>query len=211
MEGNSLTSNPSKNMEFEKKSSAKFNNLNEESDEDFLIIAAFLNGEEKAFKQLITRHKEKVRNLIFLTLGNTDYVDDIAQEVFITVFRNLNKFRFESLFTTWLYRITVNKCKDHVRKMKIRSIVSYFKEDEENNYPVETINQNFDTNKILRDAIAELPEKLKTPLILKDIDGLSYKEIAETVKCEVGTVKSRIFRARETLRIKLKPYESDLL
>lgn len=211
LEGNRLTDDSSKKVEFDKKTSVYFNKKNDDTDEDFFIIANYLNGDEKAFKKLITRHKEKVRNLIYLTLGNNDYVDDIAQEVFITIFKNIHKFRFESLFTTWLYRITVNKCKDHIRKMKIRSIVSYFKDDDENNYPFENENIDFDSKKILKDAIASLPDKLKTPLILKDIEGLSYKEIADTVNCEVGTVKSRIFRARETLRLILKPYQSDLI
>ena len=90
-------------------------------DDDFSLIKGYLNGNEDAFRTLIKRHKEKVRNLVYATLGKPDDVDDIAQEVFIIVFRKLHLFRFESQFTTWLYRITINKCRDHIRRAKIRS------------------------------------------------------------------------------------------
>ncbi|MGB5894874.1 MAG: sigma factor, partial [Ignavibacteriaceae bacterium] len=84
-------------------------------DDDFSLVKRFIDGDESTFRLLVQRHKEKVRNIIYLTLGDSDSVDDIAQEVFITVYKNLKNFRFESLFTTWLYRITVNKSKDHLR------------------------------------------------------------------------------------------------
>ena len=85
-------------------------------DDDFSLIKRFIEGDETTFRLLVQRHKDKVRNITYLTLGNADAVDDIAQDVFLTVYKNLNKFRFESQFSTWLYRITVNKCKDHLRK-----------------------------------------------------------------------------------------------
>jgi RNA polymerase sigma-70 factor (ECF subfamily) len=80
-------------------------------DDDFALIKKFNNGDEFAFKVLISRHREKVRNLIYLMLGNGEYIDDISQNVFIAVYRNLNKFKFESQFTTWLHKITLNKCR----------------------------------------------------------------------------------------------------
>jgi RNA polymerase sigma-70 factor, ECF subfamily len=177
-------------------------------DDDFSIIKKFNEGDESVFKLILERHKEKVRNLIYLTLGNTDFVDDIAQEVFITVYRNLNNFRYESQFTTWLYRITVNKCRDHVRHSKIRNIFTPLKEDQELSYNTKYESKN--TAEIVHKAIAALPEKLRLPLLMKDIQGMSYQEIAEAMKCEIGTVKSRIFRAREGLKEKLKPYEQEL-
>lgn len=179
-----------------------------EINDDFSLIKRFIEGDELTFKTLVHRHKEKVRNIIYLTVSKTEYVDDIAQEVFITVYKNLKHFRFESQFTTWLYRITVNKCKDYLRKMKIRSIFVPFKEIEEPGY--NHINTNLDIPEIVHKSIYKLPEKLRTPLLLKDIEGFSYQEIAETVQCEIGTVKSRIFRAREGLRNLLKPYEKEL-
>jgi len=179
-------------------------------DDDFSLIKRFIEGDESTFSILVQRHKEKVRNIIYLTLSNHDLVDDIAQEVFLTVYKNLGRFRFESQFTTWLYRITVNKCKDHLRKMRIRHIFSPLKDnDEEPGY--EQSPDDADIKEIVHKAIEQLPDKLRIPLLLKDIEGLSYQEIAESVQCEIGTVKSRIFRAREGLKNLLKPYEQELL
>jgi RNA polymerase sigma-70 factor (ECF subfamily) len=177
-------------------------------DDDFSLIKRFIDGEESVFGELLKRHKEKVRNIIYLTLSNADGVDDIAQEVFITVYRHLKNFRFESQFTTWLYRITINKCKDHLRKKNIRSIFLPLKDEE----PVfESINEDTDIKYIVRNAIATLPDKLRIPLVLKDLEGFSYQEIADTMECEIGTVKSRIFRAREALKKTLKPLEKELM
>ena len=178
--------------------------------DDFSLIKRFIDGDESIFRIIVQRHKEKVRNIIYLTLGSNDYVDDIAQEVFITVYRNLNQFKFQSQFTTWLYRVTVNKCKDHLRKMKIRKIFSPIKDSEKEvgyNISIEETN----AAELVQDAIKKLPDKLRIPLLLKDIEGFSYQEIAETVQCEIGTVKSRIFRAREGLKYLLKPYEQELM
>jgi RNA polymerase sigma-70 factor (ECF subfamily) len=180
-------------------------------DDDFSLIKRFNDGDETAFRTLISRHKEKVRNLIYLTLGNTDSLDDISQEVFISVYRKLKSFRFESQFTTWLYRITVNKCRDHLRKIKIRSIFSPFTTESENIVSPEQLPEDYDIKLIVRQAIATLPEKLRIPLILKDFDGLSYQEISETMAVELGTIKSRIFRAREALKKILTPYQKELL
>ncbi len=179
-------------------------------DDDFSLIKRFIEGDESTFNLLVLRHKEKVRNIIYLTLNNHELVDDIAQEVFLTVYKNLKRFRFESQFTTWLYRVTINKCKDHLRKIKIRSIFTPIK-DEEEDLGYSTSPDEKDIAEIVRKAIDQLPEKLKVPLLLKDIEGLSYQEIAESIQCEIGTVKSRIFRAREGLRNILKPYESELM
>jgi len=179
-------------------------------EEDFSLVRKSAAGDETSFRLLVSRHKEKVRNLIFLTLNTAEPVDDIAQDVFITVFRNLNKFRYESQFTTWLYRITINKCKDHIRRQKIRSIFSPIKETDEEEISVNPL-EDIDVSGIVQKAISKLPEKLRSPLILKEIEGLSYQEIAETLECEIGTVKSRIFRAREGLKKLLEPYQKELL
>jgi len=179
-------------------------------DDDYSIIKQFIDGDQSAFQILVKRHKEKVRNIIYVTMNNSALVDDIAQEVFITVYRNLKYFRFESQFTTWLYRITVNRCKDYLRKMNVRRIFSPL---EEGNEVTEftTPTENKDVSQIVMDAISKLPVKLRMPLILKDIEGFSYQEIAETLKCEMGTVKSRIFRGREKLKEILQPLERELM
>jgi len=179
-------------------------------DDDYSIIRQFVDGDKSAFQILVKRHKEKVRNIIFITMNNSALVDDIAQDVFITVFRNLKHFRFESQFTTWLYRITVNRCKDYLRKMNVRKIFSPIEEGSEvSEYssPVE----NNDISRIVMNAISKLPVKLRMPLILKDIEGFSYQEISESLKCEMGTVKSRIFRGREKLKEILQPLEKELM
>ena len=181
-----------------------------DADDDFALIRRFIDGDESTFKVLMLKHKDKVRNLVFLTMGNRELVDDVSQEVFISVFNKLKFFRFESQFTTWLYRITVNKCKDHLRKIKIRSIFVPIKDTDENIGGFTKPSENIDVKEVVQAAIEKLPEKLKVPLVMREMDGLSYKEIADQLFCEVGTIKSRIFRARETLKIFLQPFESEL-
>lgn len=178
-------------------------------DDDFSLIKRFNEGEKEVFRILINRHKEKVRNIIFITLSELDAIDDIAQEVFITVFKNLKNFRYESQFTTWLYRITINKCKDYLRKKKVRKIFSSV--DEDYDFSSTQIDENDDVRQIVRKAIDELPDKLRIPMILRDIEGFSYQEISETLDLDLGTVKSRIFRAREALRKNLEPMKKELL
>ncbi|MDR3626639.1 MAG: sigma-70 family RNA polymerase sigma factor [Ignavibacteriaceae bacterium] len=139
-------------------------------DDDFSLIKRFIEGDESVFSILVQRHKEKVRNIIYLTLSNHELVDDIAQEVFLTVYKNLGRFRFESQFTTWLYRVTVNKCKDHLRKMKIRHIFLPIKDsDEDPGY--ETSPEIEDIKEIVHNAIEKLPDKLRIPLLLKILKG----------------------------------------
>lgn len=179
-------------------------------DDDYSIIRQFIDGDKSAFQILVKRHKEKVRNIIYITMNNSALVDDIAQDVFITVYRNLKHFRYESQFTTWLYRITVNRCKDYLRKMNVRKIFSPIEDGSEIS-EYSTPAENNDISRIVMDAISKLPVKLRMPLILKDIEGFSYQEISETLNCEMGTVKSRIFRGREKLKEILQPLEKELM
>ncbi len=178
-------------------------------DEDFKLIKEFQEGNGAAFRKIVFRHKDKVRNLIYLTLGDVDYVDDIMQDVFISAFNNLLNFRFESKFSTWLYRVTINKCRDYLRKKKVRSIFTSLNDDY-HHQSVRLKSDSGDIQNIVRKAIERLPEKLRIPLILRDIDGFSYKEIADKMGCNVGTIKSRIFRARESLKIILEPLQKEL-
>jgi RNA polymerase sigma-70 factor (ECF subfamily) len=178
-------------------------------DEDFILIREYNAGRVNAFEQLMIRHKDKVRNLIFLTLNDSEFVDDISQDVFISVYHKLSEFRFESKFTTWLYRITVNKCRDYLRKKRVRSIFVPIADSHEH-VSSSSIHEDIDIPNLVRKAISRLPDKLKIPLVFRDIDGLSYNEIAEKLDCEVGTVKSRIFRARESLKAMLEPYQKEM-
>ncbi|VAX27011.1 RNA polymerase sigma factor RpoE [hydrothermal vent metagenome] len=184
-------------------------NPSQSEDQDFILIRAYIDGDEAAFEKLLMRHKDKVRNLIFLTLGDSEFVDDIIQDVFISVYHKIKEFRFESKFTTWLYRITVNKCRDYLRKKRVRSIFTPIKDSHENIQST-AMRTDIDIPQLVRKAIARLPEKLRIPLILRDMDGFSYSEIAEKLDCEVGTVKSRIFRARESLKALLEPYQKEM-
>ncbi len=191
------------------KNNKRIESQNLEVDEDFELIKKFQNGNEASFSKLVIKHREKVRNLVYLTLGDVDYIDDISQDVFISAFHKLKDFRFESKFTTWIYRVTVNKCRDYLRKKKVRTIFVPLN-DAINSSSSNIRQENFDLLRLLKEAINKLPEKLKVPLVLRDIDGFSYKEIAVKLNCEVGTVKSRIFRARESLRFILEPYQKEL-
>ncbi len=186
-------------------------NTDVENEKDFELIRLFNKGDESAFTKLIMRHKEKVKNLCYVTLGDSDSIDDIMQDVFINVYKHLDSFRFEAKFSTWLYRITVNKCRDFLRKKKVRSVFVPI----DNQYNLHSKNPRLDHEPdlphLLNAAIERLPEKLKLPLIMRDVEGFSYKEIAEKLELEIGTVKSRIFRARETLRALLEPYRQDRL
>ncbi len=186
-----------------------FSEGKKEKDEDFILIKAFIKGNDTTFRTLVIKHKEKVRNLVFLTLGDVEFVDDISQDVFISVYHKLKDFRFESKFTTWLYRITVNKCRDYLRKKRVRSIFVPIK-DSDTEYGTGPFSENVDIPNLVRSAIEKLPEKLRIPLVLRDIDGFSYKEIADQMGTEVGTIKSRIFRARENLKLILEPYQKEL-
>jgi RNA polymerase sigma-70 factor (ECF subfamily) len=181
-------------------------------DDDFALIRSFNEGNEAAFRTLINRHKEKVRNLIFLTLGSADMVDDISQEVFIIVYRKLKSFRFESQFTTWLYSVTLNKCRDHLRKVKIRQLFTPISHDDDKDIPFDGEEKgDFDIQEIVRAAVAKLPEKFRVAIIMRDFEGLSYQEIAEMLNSEVGTIKSRVFRGREALKHMLEPMREELL
>ncbi len=179
-------------------------------DDDFSLVKRFIEGDKSTFRILVQRHKEKVRNIIYLTIGNSNLVDDISQDVFITVYKNLKNFRFESQFSTWLYRITVNKCKDHLRKISVRRIFVPINNAEERTENRVNVESN-DISGIVNSAIQQLPARLRIPLVLKDIEGFSYQEIAESTSSELGTVKSRIFRAREALKKILEPMKSELM
>ena len=181
-------------------------------DDDFSLIRSFNEGNEAAFRTLINRHKEKVRNLVYLTLSSPDMVDDISQEVFIIVYRKLKFFRFESQFSTWLYSVTINKCRDHLRKVKMRNLFSPITHDDEKDIPYnDEAKEDFDIQEIVRRSIAKLPEKFRVAIILRDFEGLSYQEIAEMLNSEVGTIKSRVFRGREALKKMLEPMREELL
>ncbi len=177
--------------------------------DDDVLITLFQSGDERAFRILVERYQERIRNLIYSILNRSDVVDDLAQEIFIRVYQALPKFRFESSFYTWLYRIAVNKVRDEMRRKKAKKFLSLQKlmDDADTELTMKMAVQPEDhaMDEVIGKALDSLPEKFRLPVVLKDVDGLSYEEIAEVLECEVGTVKSRLSRARAQLRKILKP------
>jgi RNA polymerase sigma-70 factor, ECF subfamily len=176
---------------------------------DEALITAFQSGNQDVYRILVERHQERIRNLLFSIFHDRDFIDDLAQEVFIKAYQALPRFRFEASFYTWLYRIAVNKSRDELRKKKLRRFFSFQTLDEgiekEMHTRLSVPPEDRDTQELVALGLQTLPEKFRTAVVLKDIDGLSYEEIAEVMQCELGTVKSRISRARSMLRKALKP------
>ncbi|MBW1916368.1 MAG: RNA polymerase sigma factor [Deltaproteobacteria bacterium] len=186
----------------------EFSNLAPE--DDFILIQSFLEGDRIAFERLILGHKDRVYNLCFRFIGDNQDADDLAQEVFIKVFKSLKKFRFQSSFLTWLYRITINTCKNRIksrdfkyRKMNVSDNIEMIESKESPTISLE----KKEKTRLIQDAINLLPIKQREIIILKDIDGLSYDEVSKITGCKLGTLKSRLSRARLELKKKLRGIE----
>ncbi len=181
--------------------------LDEKSDD--VLVTLFQSGEEAAFRILVERYAQRVRNLIYSIFNEPSLVDDIAQEVFIRVFEALPRFRFESSFYTWLYRITINKSRDEMRRRRSRKFLSLNvlldKPSKELQSKIQVYPVDESAKELVDKGLQSLPEKFRIPIVLKDIDGMSYEEMAEIMQCEIGTVKSRLSRARAMLRNILAP------
>ena len=170
-------------------------------------------GDRNAFAALVSAYEGKIYNLALRYLGNREDAMDASQEVFLRVFRFLPGFQEESGFSTWIYRIGVNVCKDMLVKRNKRNELSLELPDDEDDYrTVEVSDERYDPQAIversdlresLASAIAELPQQQREMIVLRDIQGLSYEEIGQVLCLESGTVKSRLSRARENLRKKL--------
>lgn len=183
--------------------------------DDFTLIRAIQSGDHNAFETLINRYQRQVANQIYMNMGNRDDVEDIAQEVFIRVYRSLPKFKFNSSFFSWIYRITMNLCIDEIRKRKIRRMLSldFLAEDyldksgvsDEVTTPSESVLLN-EKKDIVRRAMHHLSKEHREILTLREYQDLSYDEIAEILGLTVQAVKSRIFRARSEIRNLLGGY-----
>ena len=158
---------------------------------------------------LVERHQERIRNLLYSIFHDRDFINDLSQEVFIKAYNALPNFRFESSFYTWLYRIAVNRSRDELRRKKTKKFFSFQTLDDGADREIElklsVAPENRDDHEIVSLGLQTLPEKFRTAVILKDIDGLPYEEIAEIMDCELGTVKSRISRGRTMLRKAIEP------
>jgi RNA polymerase sigma-70 factor (ECF subfamily) len=176
---------------------------------DDVLITLVHQGEHGAFRVLVERHQERIRNLIYSIFHEPEIVDDIAQEVFIKAYEALPHFRFQSSFYTWLYRIAVNKSRDELRKRKVRRLFSLQtlleSSDKDLSSKIVVEPRDNELQELVAAGLQSLPDKYRIAITLKDIDGLSYEEIAEIMECEIGTVKSRLSRGRAMLRKVLEP------
>ncbi|MBN1397315.1 MAG: sigma-70 family RNA polymerase sigma factor [Bacteroidetes bacterium] len=183
--------------------------------DDYKLIRSIQAGDHQAFELLVRRYQRQIANLVYLTIGNSDDVEDITQEVFIRVYRSLPKFKFDASFFSWLYRITMNLCIDEIRKKKIRRVFSldYLTEDTlEKNRKDKEHSTAFDDlmkeekQKVVQSALQQLKPEHREILVLREYQDLSYDEIAETLGLRLEAVKSRIFRARKEMKNLLNEY-----
>lgn len=167
-------------------------------------------GDVASFEQLISQYQVYVYNIAYRTLGHEEDAKDASQEALIKVFKNISQFTGDAQFSTWLYRIVVNTCKDYLRKQQSRNVHTIQDEEEANrffenlpdhemNLPEKQLERELVRNSI-HEAIEQLPIQHKSAVVLRDIQGLSYEEISIIEDCSVGTVKSRINRGRKYLR-----------
>lgn len=177
------------------------------SEKELLIKAR--DGEVEAFEEIIKLYQQKVCNTIFYMVKNENIVEDLAQEVFIKVYKNISKFNEESSLYTWIYRITMNTCIDQIKKEKKITYINTYVETEDGEVEIqfEDESQRLDEiieNKIKREslikAIKSLPPEQRALIVLRDIRQFKYMEIAEMLKLNLGTVKSKISRARQALK-----------
>jgi RNA polymerase sigma-70 factor, ECF subfamily len=181
------------------------------SDSEKLLLEKSKAGDIAAFEQLIECYQRKIYNIALRIVGNYDDANDLAQEVFIRIYKSIGNFKQQSSFSTWIYRITTNVCLDDIRKRKNRKVISLDEEikldDGEMKRQIvsddplpEDMAEKSEMRKIVNDAINRLSEEHRIVIVLRDIQGFSYEEIAQIVKCPEGTVKSRINRARQVLK-----------
>jgi RNA polymerase sigma-70 factor, ECF subfamily len=189
-------------------------------DTDLMLVERTVAGDSKAYELLVIKYQRRIERLIGRMVRDTDLIEDIAQETFIRAYRALGQFRGDSQFYTWLYRIAVNTAKKALVDLKRDPVVSETAlrgggdEDDETSgveneltsaETPETVLAAKEIAATVNSAMEALPEELRQAVTLREIEGLSYEEIAEVMNCPIGTVRSRIFRAREAISAKVKP------
>ena len=188
---------------------------------DLMLVERTVAGDQRAFELLVVKYQRRIERLIGRMVRDQDLVQDIAQETFIRAYRALAQFRGESQFYTWLYRIAVNTAKKALVDLKRDPIVSESAlrgaggdDDDETSgmeneltsaETPETVLAAKEIAATVNSAMEALPEELRQAVTLREIEGLSYEEIAEVMNCPIGTVRSRIFRAREAISAKVRP------
>lgn len=182
------------------------------------LIAAILDGSETAFQQLIERYQDRLFGLLGRLVRDRFAVEDLAQEVFVKVFRKLHTFNQDSAFYTWLYRIAVNAATDHLerqgrRKLRLVEDATILDTGErEPSYAgsAEPVLED-ELRRVTREIVQTLPEKYRTIIILREYEDLSYTDMAEVLGCSIGTVESRLFRARRRFKEALERQHPDLV
>ncbi|HMS05754.1 MAG TPA: RNA polymerase sigma factor RpoE [Burkholderiaceae bacterium] len=200
-------------------SSAPSARLNASDAADQLLVQRTLAGEPRAFEALVIKYQRRVERLIGRMVRESDLVPDIAQETFIRAYRALPQFRGDAQFYTWLYRVAVNTAKKYLAKTRRdpviseSALVSDEKDDEtfaHKREPTmaetpETVLAAKEIAAAVNEAMQALPEELRQALVLRELEGMSYEDIAEIMGSPIGTVRSRIFRAREAVSNRIKP------
>ncbi len=189
-------------------------------DADFQLVQRTVAGDQKAYGLLVMKYQRRIERLIGRMVRDVDLVPDLAQETFLRAYRALPQFRGEAQFYTWLYRIAVNTAKKAMADLSRNPVMtesalrSAADDDEENFAPgrelisdetPETVIAAKEIAEAVNTAMDALPEDLRQAIVLREIDGLSYEDIAAAMDCPIGTVRSRIFRAREAISAKVKP------
>ena len=188
-------------------------------DPDVLLVERAQGGDVRAFEMLVIKYQRKIERLIARMVRDVDLVADIAQETFLRAYRALPRFRGESAFYTWLYRIAVNTAKKHLTQLQRDPLLSEASlkqgaEDEEPFRSEAALSDGATPESLLAGkqvaatvnaAVEALPEEFRRALLLREVEGLGYEEIAALMQCPVGTIRSRIFRAREAVAERLRP------
>jgi len=190
-----------------------------EPDSDAMLVQRAVAGDQRAFELLVIKYQRRVERLIGRMVRDVDLVEDIAQETFIRAYRALHQFRGDAQFYTWLYRIAVNTAKKFLLELKkdptvTDSALAAKDDDDETFRPrnepstdetPESVLAAKEIGSAVSQALAELPDDLRQAISLREMDGLSYEDIAQLMACPIGTVRSRIFRAREAISAKVRP------
>ena len=182
---------------------------------DLELVKRVQAGDKSAFDVLVLKYQQKVINLVNRYMHDPHLSMDVAQEAFIKAYRGLANFRGDSAFYTWLYRIAINTAKNHLVSQGRRAPATDIDAEEAEQYGGESALKEYGTPErealkdeiqvAISDAIEALPDDLRTAIVLRELEGMSYEEIAVTMDCPIGTVRSRIFRAREAIDKVLQP------
>jgi RNA polymerase sigma-70 factor (ECF subfamily) len=186
--------------------------------DDADVVTSFLGGEERAFQELVERYQTRLLNFIYRTIGDREKAEDLVQEVFIRVYRHLHRFDRSKKFSTWVYTIASNLAKNELRNRSRNPLVLFQTvqknfQDEDRPLQFEDTTARPDDmyrkrhlREIVEESVAKLPEHHRNVFILRELEGKSYEEIAEITECNLGTVKSRLNRARNSFAEIIAPY-----